>query len=123
MEVYSAGILDFRDAPRIDDTTTTCELHKTPAPDKAPTWICELPINSITRFLVMEHYHADALGGYGVSSDRISLLGEFDPKGRGAEIADPYAQSRTVYNQCYARIRECIVNYLETTQDLVKSDC
>lgn len=123
LEVYSAGVLDFRDAPPIDETTSTCEFHKTPAPDKAPTWIRELPLDSITRFLVMEHYHADTLiRGYGISPERISLLGDFDPRDRGSEIDDPYAQSRMVYDHCYARIRDCIINYLETTEDLEETD-
>ncbi|HKO95829.1 MAG TPA: hypothetical protein VJU86_02475 [Pyrinomonadaceae bacterium] len=119
VEVYSAGIFDFRDAPPIHDTTATCASRQTPAPDKAPTWICELPLDSITRFLVMEQFHAHTLiNGYGISPDRVSLLGDFDPKERGAEIDDPYAQSRTVYDECYDRIRDCIVNYLDTTNDL-----
>ena len=119
IEVYSAGVLDFRDAPSIDETTTTCQSFKTPVPDKSPTWVRELPLDSITRFLVMEHYHADILiRTYGISSDRISLLGDFDPRERGSEIDDPYAQSLTVYNHCYERIRDCIISYLETTNDL-----
>jgi protein-tyrosine-phosphatase len=114
---YSAGVLDFRDAPPIDDTTVTCELHHTPAPNKPPTWVRDLPLESITRFLVMERYHADVLTrSYGIAPDRISLLGEFDPHGRGDEIDDPFDQSRSVYDHCYARIRDCIVNYLETEQ-------
>ena len=119
VDVYSAGVLDFSDAPRIRETTQTCLLNNTPAPDKPPTWIGELPLDSITRFLVMEQYHAQSLiRDFGVSPDRISLLGEFDPEKRGAEIDDPYSQGDVVYERCYARIRECIENYLETTDEL-----
>ena len=119
LDVYSAGVLDFRDAPPIYETTSTCESHNTPAPDKAPTFIRELPLDSINRFLVMDHYHAETLiHGYGIAPDRVSLLGDFDPRERGSEIDDPYAQSRMVYDHCYARIRACIINYLDTTDDL-----
>ena len=119
IEVYSAGIFDFRDAPPIDDTTRACELYGTPAPDKSPTWVADLPLDSITRFLVMEQFHADALiHKFGVPRDRVSLLGEFDPEGTGAEIADPFSQSDRVFNKSYERIRACILNYLDNTTEL-----
>jgi protein-tyrosine-phosphatase len=119
VEVYSAGVFDFRGAPAIDDTTRTCARHNTPAPRDVATWVRNLPLDSITRFLVMEQYHADALiGSYGVAPDRVSLLGEFDPEQRGVEIADPYSQSSVVYDDCYGQIRDCIVNYLDTTNEL-----
>jgi protein-tyrosine-phosphatase len=119
VEVYSAGVFDFRGAPAIDDTTRTCARHNTPAPREVATWVRNLPLDSITRFLVMEQYHADALiGSYGIAPDRVSLLGEFDPEQRGVEIADPYSQSSVVYEECYWQIRDCIVNYLDTTNEL-----
>ena len=119
VEVYSAGVLDFRGAPAIDDTTRTCALHETPAPREVATWVRELPLDSITRFLVMEQYHADALiANYGVDPERVSLLGEFDPQQRSLEIDDPFSQSRVVYEECYEQIRDCIVNYLDTTDEL-----
>lgn len=115
IEVYSAGVIDFSDAPPISDTTQTCLVHNTPAPDKAPTWVGSLPLDSITRFFVMERYHAHALmHDFGISPERISYLGEFDPRGRGAGIEDPFSQGDLVFKKCYARIRDCIVNYLET---------
>lgn len=114
IEVYSAGVYDFSDAPPIEETSITCLQHETPAPEKAPTWVGDLPLESIDRFLVMEHGHADALiNYYGVPRDRINLLGEFDPKGRGHEIADPYSQGQVVYADCYKLIRDCIVGYLD----------
>ena len=119
VEVYSAGVFDFRGSPPIDDTTKTCARHNTPAPSEVATWVRDLPLDSITRFLVMEQRHADALiGRFGIAPERVSLLGGFDPKKRGLEIADPFGYSSVVYEECYLQIRDCIINYLETTAEL-----
>jgi protein-tyrosine phosphatase len=119
VEVYSAGVQDFRGAPPVDDTLQTCLDHDTPSPKEEPTWVSDLPLDSITRFLVMENYHAHALvNQFGVSPERVSLLGEFDPKGRGSEIDDPYGCGSAVYKRSYLRIRDCILNYLDTTDEL-----
>jgi len=123
VETYSAGVFDFRGAPPIDETTLTCELHQTPPPEKVATWVRDLPLDSITRFLVMEQHHKDALVyEYGVSPERVSLLGDFDPKQRGSEIDDPYGESSIVYQHCYAKIRDCIVNYLDSTNELLRRE-
>ena len=119
-DVYSAGVFDFRGAPPIRETTTTCELNNTPAPEEIATWVGDLPLESISRFLVMEQLHADVLMyEYGVSLSRISLLGEFDPRERGREIEDPFGQSDAVYQESYDLIRDCIVNYLDSVEDEV----
>ena len=118
IEVYSAGVLDFRDAPPVDETLKTCLDHETPSPKEQPTWVSELPLDSITQFLVMENYHVDQLvHRFGVSPDRINLLGEFDPLGRGDEIDDPYGRGIRVYTRCYQRLRDCLLNYLETLEE------
>ena len=115
IEVYSAGVLDFSDAPPVDDTLKTCLDHKTPSPKEEPTWVSDLPLDSITQFLVMENYHVDQLvHEFGVSPDRIKLLGEFDPHGRGDEIDDPFGQGAAVYTHCYELLRDCLLNYLKT---------
>lgn len=120
VEVYSAGVLDFRGAPPVDDTLRTCLDHNTPSPKEEPEWVPDLPLDSITRFLVMEDYHADRLvHEFGVPPDRVSLLGEFDPHGRGSEIDDPFGQSSALYKQSYLRIRDCIVNYLDTAEEIL----
>ena len=119
VEVYSAGVFDFSDEPPIIETSNTCLQHNTPPPGQAPTWVRQLPLDSIKRFLVMERHHADVLTReFNVSPKRISLLGSFDPKQRGAEIADPFGQGSLVYERSYRLIRDCIVGYLETTEDL-----
>jgi protein-tyrosine-phosphatase len=119
VEVYSAGVFDFSDEPPLAETSTTCLQHNTPPPKESPTWVRQLPLDSIDRFLVMEHDHADMLTNeYGISPERISLLGAFDPKERGAEIADPFNQGSLVYERSYKLIRDCIIGYLDTTDEL-----
>ena len=119
VEVYSAGVFDFSDAPPLDETSMTCVRYNTPPPKKAPTWVGELPLDSIDRFLVMEQNHAQVLTrDYGVSPERISLLGNFDPQQRGAEIADPFSHGARVYENSYQLIRDCIIGYLDTTDEL-----
>lgn len=119
VEVYSAGVFDFRGEPAIDDTSRTCELHETPAPDDVATWVRDLPLDSIKRFLVMERLHAEVLAEtFGIEPARITLLGEFDPEERGVEIADPFSRGRAVYEQSYNQIHDCIIGYLDATDDL-----
>ena len=97
----------------------TCLQHNTPPPKESPTWVRQLPLKSIDRFLVMEQDHADMLmSEYGVSPARISLLGQFDPQQRGAEIADPFSYGSLVYERSYELIRDCIIGYLDTTDEL-----
>ena len=120
IEIYSAGILDFSDQPPLEETSNTCLHFKTPPPKLTPTWVGQLPVASIDRFLVMERNHADALEyQFGVTADRITLLGTLDPKQRGAEIPDPFFSfSAKVYRSSYRLIRECIIEYLDTANEL-----
>jgi len=117
--VYSAGVIDFSDEPPLDETSMTCLRHNTPPPKETPTWVGQLPLDSINSFLVMEHDHAAALKcEFGISPERISLLGTFDPQQRGAEIADPFGQGSLVYERSYQLIRDCILGYLDANDDL-----
>jgi protein-tyrosine-phosphatase len=120
IDIYSAGILDFSDEPPLDETSSTCLHFKTPPPKLTPTWVGQLPLASIDRFLVMEQNHADALKNqYGISADRITLLGTLDPKQRGVEIADPFfSYSEEVYRSSYCLMRDCLVEYLDTADEL-----
>lgn len=119
INIYSAGVLDFSDQPPLTETSSTCLHYNTPPPKQTPTWAAQLPLASIDRFLVMEQNHAEALQNqFGVSPDRIKLLGTFDPKHRGAEISDPFfSYSEQVYRRSYQLIRECIIGYLETSPE------
>ena len=122
VDIYSAGILDFSDQPPLIETSRTCVHYDTPPPSETPTWVGQLPLSSINRFLVMEQGHADTLRSeHGISADRISLLGTFDPQHRGGEIADPFGHSDLVYQNSYQLIRDCIIGYLDSTNELEKS--
>src|ERR1041385_3890337 len=89
IDIYSAGIRDFSDQPPLVETSSTCLHYNTPPPKVRPTWVGELPLKSIDRFLVMEQVHADALQSeFGIPADRISLLRRFDPNRPGVEIDD-----------------------------------
>jgi protein-tyrosine-phosphatase len=67
----------------------------------------------------MEQHHADLLTHeFEVSPERVTLLGEFDPQGRGREISDPIGRDGAVYEACYGQIRDCIVNYLDNAAEL-----
>ena len=115
MRVYSAGILDFSREPQLDETTATCRRHNTSPPAESPTWVAQLPLDSIKEFLVMEQNHADVLTAkYGIAPDRIRLLGTFDPQRRGPEISDPFSLGDAAYDKSYGIIRECIDAYLES---------
>jgi protein-tyrosine-phosphatase len=119
VRIYSAGVFDFSDALPLDETTMTCVRHNTPPPKETPTWVGQLPLDTINRFLVMEQDHAEVLtSDYGISPERISLLGAFDPQQRGAEIADPFSHGARVYESSYQLIRDCIIGYLDTTDEL-----
>lgn len=120
IDIYSAGTVDFSDQPPLDETSRTCLWYETPPPKLTPTWVGQLPLDSIDRFLVMEQNHLDALENqFGISADRITLLGSFDPKQRGAEIPDPFFSfSEEVYRSSYLRIRDCIIEYLNTANEL-----
>jgi protein-tyrosine-phosphatase len=120
VDIYSAGVVDFSDQPPLIETSNTCLHFNTPPPKQTPTWVPQLPLDSITRFLVMETGHADALmREFGISPNRVSLLGAFDPQKRGAEIADPFfSHSELVYQRSYEQIRDCIIGYLDTADEL-----
>jgi protein-tyrosine-phosphatase len=120
IDIYSAGVIDFSDQPPLVETSRTCLLYNTPVPKQTPTFVAELPLGAIDRFLVMEQRHADALEHqFGIAAERISLLGTFDPRRRGPEIEDPFfSYSEKVYRDSYALIRDCVVGYLDTTDEL-----
>jgi len=120
IKVYSAGVLDFSDEPQLDETTTTCLRNNTSPPAESPKFVRQLPLTTINRFLVMEQYHAEMLARqFGIAAERVSLLGDFDPAARGPEISDPFGRGEIAYEHSYERIRDCLVHYLEVTDDPV----
>ncbi len=68
----------------------------------------------------MEQTHADELeSDFEIPARRITLLGTFDPKRRGPEIDDPFfSYNEQTYRNSYKLIRDCIVGYLETADEL-----
>lgn len=121
VNLYSAGILDFSDERPLPETSLTCLQNNTAPPKESPTWVRQLPLESINRFLVMEQDHADMLiRRYGISPERVTLLGTFDPLQRGEEIADPFSLGSAAYDRQYKLIRDCIIGYLDATDDLTK---
>ncbi|HKP39009.1 MAG TPA: hypothetical protein VJT71_19275 [Pyrinomonadaceae bacterium] len=120
IEVYSAGVIDFSDQPPLEKTLKTCLHFNTQAPKTTPTFVLSLPLDAINLFLAMERHHADSLTReFGISASRVSLLGSFDPRKRGDEISDPFfSYDEMVYRRSYELIRDCIVGYLDTTENL-----
>lgn len=118
IDVYSAGVIDFSDQPQLEETSATCRRYHTQPPAECPTFAAQLPLDSIDRFLVMEQFHADALtDDFGVLACRVTLLGSFDPQRRGAEIPDPFGLGRRAYRESFELIRDCLIEYLDTTDD------
>jgi len=121
VNVLSAGTIDFGGTLAVTEARLVCDQNQTPMPKFISTCITEVDLAGATRIFVMQRMHIDALIAHGVSSERISLLGEFDPQNRGPEIEDPIGQDAAAFDKCYARLRDCITHYLETTSDFEKS--
>lgn len=114
IQVFSAGIYDFKGTPPADSAWITCLQHQTPVVKMESTFIRDLDLSGIDQFLVMEQHHVDVLAAeFGIDPSRIALLGSYDPKKRGLEIADPMNQGIVEFEHCYARIRDCIHKHLD----------
>jgi protein-tyrosine-phosphatase len=78
-------------------------------------------LSGMTRIFVMEHDHVSSLlENTSLPPERISLIGKFDPEHRGVEIDDPIGQETEAFERCYERLRDCIVHYLDTTDDFLE---
>jgi protein-tyrosine-phosphatase len=119
ISVRSAGVWSgFDGMLAATEARTVCERHGTPMPNFVSTHIATADLSGATRVFAMEHSHISALlADSRISPGRISLLGEFDPQGRGPEIDDPIGQDIAAFERCYERLRDCIVHYLDTTHD------
>ncbi len=121
VEILSAGTMDFTGTPPARATWFTCCQNNTPPRKEGSTFVRDLPLANIDRFFVMEHVHAATLiDEYGVPPERVSLLGTFDPESREPEVEDPIGLGKVEFDQCYARIRRCVLHYLETTTEIPK---
>jgi protein-tyrosine-phosphatase len=116
--VLSAGIWDFEGEAVVAEARQTCERHGTPMPKVVATHFSKLDLAAATRVFVMERRHAAALLAAGaVAPERVSLLGDFDPHRRGAEIEDPIGQDADAFERCYERLRDCILHYQGSSED------
>ena len=119
VEVLSAGISSgFAGTMAAREARLVCEKHGTPMSKLLSDHVGKLDITSARRVFVMESEHLEALVAQSeLPSSRFSLLGDFDPLQRGAEIEDPIGQDMAAFDRCYGRLRDCITHYLDTTHD------
>ncbi len=119
VEVLSAGIEDgFQGTMAAREARLVCEKHGTPMSKLLADYAGQIDLASARRVFVMQSSHLEALvAQVEVPAERFSLLGEFDPLQRGAEIEDPIGQDMAAFDYCYGRLRDCITHYLDTTQD------
>lgn len=117
VHVLSAGINDFEGALAVREARLVCEKRLTPMPKFVATHVSHVDLDVAKRVFVMERAHVEPLVAHGIAPGRISLIGEFDPRRRGIEIDDPIGKSAEAFEECYDRLRDCIVHYLESTDD------
>ena len=116
--VLSAGTWDFGSTEAVTEAQLTCNKRQTPMHKLLSTHIGNIDFSNVTRVFVMEHKHVETLlAETSVPPERITLLGTHDPLQRGDEIDDPIGQNCEAFEACYGRLRECIMHYLDTTDD------
>ena len=119
VQVYSGGTVDLTGTPPAIPAWFVCCQNNTPPQKDASTFVRDLPLEAIDRFFVMEREHVKILvEDHRVPSARVSLLGSFDPKSENDEIEDPINKGSIEFSRCYARIRRCIMHYLDTTTEI-----
>jgi protein-tyrosine-phosphatase len=117
--VLSAGIWDMEGMVAAERAQYVCNLHGTPMTKLEAVHHVKLDLTEAVRVFVMEPRHKGALEKQtAVLPERISLLGQFDPLQRGEAIEDPVGMPTFAFEACYARLRTCIVHYLDTTREL-----
>jgi protein-tyrosine phosphatase len=119
IEVLSAGISPgFEGAMAAIEARLTCEQHGTPMSKLLANHVTGIDLSRARRVFAMQSVHLAALSGVpNLDPERCSLLGDFDPLQRGAEIEDPIGQDAAAFDRCYLQLRNCIVHYLEITRD------
>jgi protein-tyrosine-phosphatase len=118
VEVTSAGVWDFDGELAAEEARLTCDKRNTPMPKFVATHIQKVAFSKVVRVFVMEHSHVAALlAETSLAPERVTLLGQYDPQHRGAEIEDPIGKDRAAFERCYDRLKDCILHYLDTTDD------
>lgn len=119
VKVISAGLHDFEGMMAVREARLVCEKHKTPMPKLLSTYFRNVDLFEVTRVFGMTSEHiAHLQAETSVPPERISLLSQFDPQKRGEDIEDPTGQGALAFEQCYGRLRDCIVHYLDSTSEL-----
>lgn len=119
IQTISAGLsADFEGMLAVRMARVTCDKYQTPMPHFVATHVSKVDLSQAARIFVMEQKHVSLLlSNSSLPPERICLLGEFDPMQRGPEIADPTGEDLEAFERCYDRLRDCIINYLETAHD------
>jgi protein-tyrosine-phosphatase len=119
VEVLSAGISPgFEGTMAAMEARLACEQHGTPMSKLLADHITGIDLSGARRVFAMQAAHLAALSAIpNLGQDRCSLLGDFDPLQRGPDIEDPIGQDAAAFERCYLRLRDCIIHYLETTDD------
>jgi protein-tyrosine phosphatase len=116
--VLSAGLLDFEGVLVANEARLTCQKHNAWLPKFAATYIRNVDLSGVTRVFVMERGHIPQLLELtSLSPERVSILGDFDPHKRGAEIDDPMGKDSIQFERCFDRLKDCIVHYLDMTDE------
>ncbi len=117
-DIQSGGVLDMGGTKAAPDAQRVCELWETPMPKLVSTHVSALDLTEATRVFVMEPGHKkQLLRETQVDEERVHLLSDFDPHDRPSPIDDPMGLPLYAFQDCYRRLRECIVEYLDTTDD------
>jgi protein-tyrosine-phosphatase len=121
VRVLSAGVsTGFEGMLAAREARLACDRHKTAMPKFIGTHISNTDVSICQRLFVMERAQIAAVSTYTtLPTERITLLGEYNPQRRGLEIEDPMGHDRAAFDRCYAQLRDCIVHYPDTTDDLV----
>ncbi len=119
VNIQSAGMYDFEGVLALREARLVCERHNTPMQKFVSTHFRNLDLSRVTRVFAMTEDHVTLLQAETqIPPERISLIGLFDPKHRGDEIEDPTGKGSAAFDQCYQRLRDCIVHYLDSTDEL-----
>jgi protein-tyrosine-phosphatase len=120
VKVLSAGLYNFEGVLAAREAKLCCERHGTPLLNYVSTYFRDVDLSCATRIFVMTKEHVDLLvGAIPALSDRIALLGTFDPKQRGDELEDPIGKDSAAFDLCYERLRDSIHQYISSTNELV----
>jgi len=119
VQALSAGVYeDLEGMETAREARLICQRRKTPVLQFVSMHVSKVDAPAARRIFVMSHNHIPMLvETLKLSAERIRLLGQFDPQKRGEEIEDPFGQDGPAFERCYERMRDCIVHYLDTTED------